>query len=175
MRALPRQGSYFLTKKMMCIWVMNLATCYMTLRLHGKNWRSIITSLHMGTRNSYTLSIYPFPPEKFPHLAGKIRHSQIEKGSQYEESVKPRLEALIRLKETIEQEFLLHSYMPRFYSFVIQIKADYLIQVQKCPLILYSLSSPIHPEIFRFVTLSVALLLHRRNGITGKTSVRGPS
>lgn len=129
----------------------------------------------MGTRNSYTLSIYPFPPEKFPHLAGKIRHSQIEKGSQYEESVKPRLEALIRLKETIEQEFLLHSYMPRFYSFVIQIKADYLIQVQKCPLILYSLSSPIHPEIFRFVTLSVALLLHRRNGITGKTSVRGPS
>lgn len=38
-------------------------------------------------------------------LSGKISHSQIEKSSQYEESVKPRLEALIRLRETLEQDF----------------------------------------------------------------------
>lgn len=57
-------------------------------------------------------------------LSGKISHSQIEKGSQYEESVKPRLEALIRLKETLEQDFQLHSYMPQFYSFT-QTKRDY--------------------------------------------------
>ena len=104
----------------------------------------------------YTIHL-SFPPEKFPHLAGfqylkdinlprfnpaktmnmiisgKISHSQIEKGSQYEESVKPRLEALIRLKKTLEQDFQLHSYMPRFYSFTTQIKADYLISSTTAP------------------------------------------
>lgn len=98
-----------------------------------------------------------FPPEKFPHLAGfqylkdislprfnpsktlnmilsgKISHSQIKKGSQYEESIKSRLEALIRLKKTLEQNFLLHSYMPQFYSFTTQIKADYLISNTTVP------------------------------------------
>ena len=105
----------------------------------------------------YTIHL-SFPSEKFPHLAGfqylkdinlprfnpsktmnmilsgKISHSQIEKGSQYEESVKPRLEALIRLKETLEQDFQLHSYMPRFYSFTTQIKADYLISSATAPM-----------------------------------------
>ena len=66
-------------------------------------------------------------------LSGKISHSQIEKGFQYEESVKPRLEALIRLKETLEQDFLLHSYMPQFYSFTTQIKANYLISSATAP------------------------------------------
>lgn len=66
-------------------------------------------------------------------LSGKISHSQIEKSSQYEESVKPRLEALIRLRETLEQDFQLHSYMPRFYSFTTQIKADYLISSATAP------------------------------------------
>ena len=105
----------------------------------------------------YTIHL-SFPSEKFPHLAGfqylkdinlprfnpsktmnmilsgKISHSQIEKGSQYEESVKPRLEALVRLKETLEQDFQLHSYMPRFYSFTTQIKADYLISSTTAPM-----------------------------------------
>ena len=104
----------------------------------------------------YTIHL-SFPPEKFPHLAGfqylkdinlprfnpaetmnmilsgKISHSQIEKGLQYEESVKPRREALLRLRETLEQDFLLHSYMPRFYSFTTQIKADYLISSATAP------------------------------------------
>lgn len=99
-----------------------------------------------------------FPPERFPHLAGfqyltdvslprfnrsktldmilrkKIMLSQIEKGSQYQESVKPRLEALVRLKQTIEQDFILHSYMPRFYSFSTQIQADYLISKATPPI-----------------------------------------
>lgn len=104
----------------------------------------------------YTIHL-SFPPEKFPHLAGfqylkdinlprfnpsktmnmilsgKISYSQIEKGSQYEESVKPRLEALVRLKKTLEKDFQLHSYMPRFYSFTTQIKADYLISSTTAP------------------------------------------
>lgn len=92
-----------------------------------------------------------FPPERFPHLAGfqylrdvnlpkynpskildmillgKISYHQITKSNQFTESVKPRLEALIRLKQTLEQDFFLYSYMPRFYSFTTQIQADYLI------------------------------------------------
>lgn len=99
-----------------------------------------------------------FPPEKFPHLAGfqylkdvrlprfnppktldmilagKINHCQIEKGSQYEEYVTPRLEALVRLKQTIEQDFLLHAYTPQFYSFATQIAADYLISSTAAPI-----------------------------------------
>lgn len=99
-----------------------------------------------------------FPPENFPHLAGfqylkdvkfprfnpaktmdmilagKIVHSQIKKGVQYEELVRPRLEALVRLKQTIEQDFLLHSYMPQFYPFTTQIRADYLISSIGAPI-----------------------------------------
>ena len=67
-------------------------------------------------------------------LRKKIMLSQIEKGSQYQESVKPRLEALVRLKQTIEQDFILHSYMPRFYSFSTQIQADYLISKATPPI-----------------------------------------
>lgn len=124
-------------------------------------WKELTQYYYIFTygykKQLYTINL-SFPPEKFPHLAGfqylkdvslprfspsktldmvfaqKIKHRQIKKGSQYEGSVKPRLEALIRLKETIDQEFLLHSYMPRFYSFVTQIKADYLISSAEAPI-----------------------------------------
>lgn len=107
----------------------------MMQQLRGKNWQDIVTFLHLAISNNYTQSIYPFHLRGFQYLkdinlprfnpsktmnmilSGKISHSQIEKSSQYEESVKPHLEALIRLRETLEQDFQLHSYMPRFYSF----------------------------------------------------------
>ncbi len=41
--------------------------------------------------------------------------------------VKPRLEALIHLKSSLDNEFNLYSFMPRMYPFVTNIKADYLI------------------------------------------------
>ena len=97
-------------------------------------WKELTEYYYVFTfgykRQLYTIHL-SFPSEKFPHLAGfqylkdinlprfnpaktmnmilsgKISHSQIEKGSQYEESVKPRLEALIRLKETLEQNLRL--------------------------------------------------------------------
>lgn len=92
-----------------------------------------------------------FSMEDFPHLAGfqylkdltlprynagkvvgkilerKINHEQISKGVQYTEMVKPRLEALVRLKDILENDFRLFSYMPRMYPFTTTIKADYLI------------------------------------------------
>ena len=102
-------------------------------------------------------------------LSGKISHSQIEKGSQYEESVKPRLEVLIRLKETLEQDFLLHSYMSRFYSFTTQIKADYLISSATAPVAFIFIIKPSSPG--EIAISCVALLLHRRRETTVKTSV----
>ena len=53
--------------------------------------------------------------------------------------MKPRLLALVRLKEILEQEFDLFSYMPQFYPFVTKIKVDYLI------------SSRIEPTAFVFI------------------------
>ena len=53
--------------------------------------------------------------------------------------MKPRLLALVRLKEILEQGFDLFSYMPQFYPFVTKIKADYLI------------SSRIEPTAFVFI------------------------
>lgn len=156
MRALLRQGSYFVIKKMMCMENNDHRLLYDA----AVAWKELTEYCYVFTfsykQQLYTINL-SFPPEKFPHLAGfqylkdvnlprfnpsktmnmilsgKISHSQIEKGSQYEESVKPRLEALIRLKETLEQDFQLHSYMPQFYSFTTQIKADYLISSATAP------------------------------------------
>ena len=60
-------------------------------------------------------------------LEGKITFEQIQKAVQYEEMVKPRLEALFHLKNSLDNEFDLYSFMPRMYPFVTNIKADYLI------------------------------------------------
>ena len=104
-----------------------------------------------GYKNQlYTINL-SFSMEDFPHLAGfqylkdislprynsskvvekilekKVKYEQIVKGTQYEEMVKPRLEALIRLDDILENDFLLFSYMPDKYPFATAIKADYLI------------------------------------------------
>lgn len=60
-------------------------------------------------------------------LEGKITIEQIQKGAQYGEMVKPRLEALIHLKNSLDNDFNLYSFMPRMYPFITNIKADYLI------------------------------------------------
>lgn len=60
-------------------------------------------------------------------LEGKIPHEQIIKSMQYDTMVKPRLEALIHLKNSLDNNFILYSFMPKMYPFVTTIKADYLI------------------------------------------------
>lgn len=103
----------------------------------------------------YKKTLYPinltFSNEDYPHLAGfqymkdislpnyssakiadrilegKITFEQIQKAAQYEEMIKPRLEALIRLKHSLDHDFNLYSFMPRMYPFITNIKADYLI------------------------------------------------
>lgn len=60
-------------------------------------------------------------------LEGKITFEQIQKAAQYEEMIKPRLEALVHLKKSLDNDFNLYSFMPRMYPFITNIKADYLI------------------------------------------------
>ena len=60
-------------------------------------------------------------------LEGKIAFDQIQKATQYEELVEPRLKALIHLKSSLDNDFNLYSFMPRMYPFITNIKADYLI------------------------------------------------
>ena len=91
----------------------------------------------------YKKTLYPinltFSFEDYPHLAGfqymkdislpnytsakivdrilerKITFEQIQKAAQYEEMVKPRLEALIHLKNSLDNDFNLYSFMPRIF------------------------------------------------------------
>ena len=123
-------------------------------------WKDLMQFYYILTygykKHLYTINLF-FPPEKFPHLAGfhylkdinlprfnpsktldmilkrKINYSQIQKSSQFERSIKPRLEAIVRLKQTLEQDFTLYSYLPRYYSFHTQIQADYLISSAASP------------------------------------------
>ena len=60
-------------------------------------------------------------------LEGKISFETITASVQYEEMIRPRLEALIHIKESLDNEFTLYSYLPRVYPFYTNIKADYLI------------------------------------------------
>ena len=103
----------------------------------------------------YKKTLYPitltFSNEDYPHLAGfqymkdislpnyssakiadrilegKITFEQLQKAAQYEEMIKPRLEALVHLKNSLDNDFNLYSFMSRMYPFITNIKADYLI------------------------------------------------
>ena len=92
-----------------------------------------------------------FSPRHFPHLAGfqylndiflcrydynqildkiiegKFKSSRIVKSIHFEELVKPRLEAIVNLKYTLDNDFSLFSYTPQYYPFRTSIKADFLI------------------------------------------------
>lgn len=107
--------------------------------------------LTYGCKNKLYEINLTFSPEDFPHLAGfqylkdivlpryspqktvsrildgTIRAEQIQKGVQYEKMIVPRLETLIQMKNTLDNDFKLFSYMPRMYPFYTHIKADYLI------------------------------------------------
>lgn len=117
-------------------------------------WKSLTEYRYIFTygykKQLYTIHL-TFSLEDFPHLAGfqylkdlslprynsgkiigkildhKITFPQVCKSSQYKKMVEPRLEALIHMKEIIENDFQLFSYMPQMYPFTTTIKADYLI------------------------------------------------
>ena len=98
----------------------------------------------------YTINL-TFALEEFPHLAGfqymkdisvpnyssskivdrilegKISFEKIQNAAKYKKMIEPRLEALVHLKDSLDNEFKLYSYMPSMYPFYTEIKADYLI------------------------------------------------
>lgn len=117
-------------------------------------WKEITEYRYLFTYG-YKKKLYPinltFSLEDYPHLAGfqymkdislpnytsakivdrilegKIPFEKVQKAAQYEEMIRPRLEALVHLKNSLDNEFTLYSYMPRMYPFITNIKADYLI------------------------------------------------
>lgn len=98
----------------------------------------------------YTINL-TFAPKDYPHLAGfqymkdislpnysppriidrilenKIPFERIKKAAKYDEMILPRLEALTHIKNSLDSDFTLYSYLPRMYPFVTSMKADYLI------------------------------------------------
>lgn len=124
------------------------------LQRSALSWK-VLTEYRYIFTYGYKKNLYPinltFSLEDYPHLAGfqylkdishpnytsarivdriiegKILFEKVEKAQFYEEMVKPRLEALVHLKNSLDNEFVLYSYMPRMYPFVTSIKADYFI------------------------------------------------
>ena len=58
-------------------------------------------------------------------IEGKILNGTIQKAAMYAEMIEPRLKALIHLKNSLDNEFILYSYVPHMYPFTTSIKADY--------------------------------------------------
>ncbi|MFQ7319184.1 MAG: PBECR4 domain-containing protein [Massilimicrobiota timonensis] len=124
------------------------------LHQSAKAWKEIIEYRYLftyGYKKQLYLINLTFSLEDYPHLAGfqymkdislpnyssskivdrilegKILFETVQKATQYDKMIKPRLEALIHLKESLDNEFNLYSYMPKMYPFITNIKADYLI------------------------------------------------
>lgn len=117
-------------------------------------WKEI-TEYRYSLIYGYKKQLYPlhltFSLEDYPHLAGfqymkdlslpnynsskivtrilegKIPFEKIQATAQYKSLIEPRLKALIHIKESLDNEFTLYSYMPRMYPFFTSIKADYII------------------------------------------------
>lgn len=124
------------------------------LKQSALSWKEL-TEYRYQFIYGYKKTLYPinltFSNEDYPHLAGfqymkdislpnyssakiadrilegKITFEQIQKAAQYEEMIKPRLEALVHLKKSLDNDFNLYSFMSRMYPFITNIKADYLI------------------------------------------------
>ena len=99
------------------------------LQQSAQAWKEITEYRYLFTYG-YKKQLHPinltFSLEDYPHLAG-FQYMKDLKAAQYEEMIKPRLEALVHLKESLDNKFNLYSYMPRMYPFITGIKADYLI------------------------------------------------
>ena len=96
----------------------------------------------MATKNNYIQLILLFSLNEYPHLAGfqyakdialpnyssakiadrvirrqKYLFDTLKKLPNMKDMIKPRLEALIHLKESLDNEFNLYSFMPHMYPF----------------------------------------------------------
>ena len=149
-RALLRQGPLLFLKGGLCLSISTTDIFYQAASVWNMLTEYNYTFTYGFKNKLYTINL-TFSPEDFPHLAGfqylkdislprynpkkivskipdgSITLEQIQQAAQYDEMVVPRLEALVRIKDTLDNDFNLFSYMPRMYSFYTQIKADYII------------------------------------------------
>lgn len=124
------------------------------LQQSAQVWKEITEYRYLFTYG-YKRQLYPimltFSLEDYPHLAGfqymkdialpnyssakiadrildgKISLKKVQRAALYEEMIEPRLEALVHLKDSLDHNFNLYSYVPQMYPFHTSIKADYLI------------------------------------------------
>ncbi len=117
-------------------------------------WKSILDykyHLVYGYKKRLFHIYLTFSSEDYPHLAGfqylkdislpnysskkiidkiieeKIPFEKVQKSASYNDMIKPRLEAIIHLKDALDNEFNLFSFIPYVYPFSTTIHADYLI------------------------------------------------
>ena len=120
----------------------------------AKIWETLLDHkyiLTVGYKKQLHIINITFSKKDFSHLAGfqylkdlpilklnstqiltkilerKITYEQVNRGILFAEMVEPRLNALIHLKEILDNDFTLFTYIPKFYSFATTIKADYLL------------------------------------------------
>ena len=131
-------------------------------------WKALTDYTYLLTYG-YRKHLYPinltFSSEDYPHLAGfqylkdislpnftsakivdrilegKISFEQVKKAQLYEEMVRPRLDALIHLKDSLDNDFNLYSFQPKMYPFATNIKADYPISHTTVTVSVTSISS----------------------------------
>ncbi len=108
-----------------------------------------------------TLPQYPAKQIVTKILEGKIKYTSIIKSMYFEELVKPRLEALILLKNILDNDFSLFSYTPQLYPFRTSIKADFLI------------SSYINSVNFIFIIKSTEVIQQRQNYLCCSAFTKG--
>lgn len=161
------------------------------LQKSARAWKEIIEYRYLFVYG-YKKQLYPinliFSLNEYPHLAGfqyakdialpnyssakiadrviegKISFDTLKKATQYKDMIKPRLEALIHLKESLDNEFNLYSFMPRMYPFYTTIKADYLISSHTNINNFIFIIIPIH-RMNRNVIFFVVQLLKKENVI----------
>ncbi len=106
-------------------------------------------------------------------LSGKITYKAIQRVCSIVRWSNHGFLALVRLKEVLEQDFELFSYVPNLYPFVTKIKADYIISSQNEPTAFVLLSkNPLW--VMLCVTSCVVLPLRRVTATTAQTSVPAP-
>lgn len=120
----------------------------------ARTWKELIDyqyNLTYGYKSTLRKVNISFSQRHFPHLAGfqylndiflgrydynqildkiiegKLKYSLIVKSMNFEEMVRPRLEAIVKLKYTLDNDFYLFAYTPQHYPFRTSIKADFLI------------------------------------------------
>lgn len=106
---------------------------------YGKNGKLLTVTLGFEPDEFYHVAgfahlsdiVFPF---RFSHtkvidviLSGKVKLELLKKSEYYEEMVRPRLEAIVRLQDLLDSDFVTYTYNQEVVPFYSRIEAKYLI------------------------------------------------